>query len=47
MTNEYEGFSKQDLKDRYAALKAEGLEITLHLYKIDLEVLKIKKLLEE
>ena len=46
MNNEYEGFSKEDLKRTYDILRGESNKLTLQLYHIDSKILKIKKLLE-
>jgi len=46
MTN-YEGFSKQDLKDRIDALEKEEADLQEQRWNLLREILVIKKLLEE
>ena len=45
--NRYEGFSKQDLKDRLGALEIEHKELVLQRGKVYDEILHIEKLLEQ
>lgn len=46
-SSEYEGFSKQDLKDRHDALKKEYFENSERNIEIFKEAMEIEKLLEE
>ena len=45
--NEYEGFSKQDLKDRLGALESEIQDLDGQIMAAHIETIRIKELLEE
>jgi hypothetical protein len=47
MNKDYEGFSKQDLLDRYTAIESERADLFNQLFELKEEMIHINKLLEE